>query len=169
LTAADLMSAPVRSIPEATPLREAARMLSRCSISGAPIVDAEGRCVGVLSSTDFVTFAGEEPEPGETKEATTFIAPWGELIRLDEAAEEEIRCYMTGKPITVTPTTSITEVAQKMAAAHIHRVLVVSEDNRPCGIVTSTDILDAVGRGAVTVTGEPKGKPRGGSRMPRRR
>jgi CBS domain-containing protein len=146
LRAADLMSTPVLSIPEVTPLREAARMLSRSSISGAPVIDAEGRCVGVLSSTDFVTFAGEATEPGQHREATTFIAPWGELVSIDESADEEIRRYMTAQPITVAPTTPITEVAQKMADAHIHRVLVTGEDRRPCGIVTSTDILAAVAR-----------------------
>jgi CBS domain-containing protein len=161
LRAADLMSAPVMSIPEVTSLREAARMLARCSISGAPVVDADGRCVGVLSSTDFVTFAGEEPDTGEPKEPTTFIAPWGELISIDESADEEIRRYMTKKPITAAPTTPIAEVAQKMVDAHIHRVLVVSGDNRPCGIVSSTDILAAVARDIRKVVAAGK-KPRGG-------
>jgi CBS domain-containing protein len=50
LTAADLMTAPVMTIPEKTPLREAARLLLRANISGAPVVDATGRCLGVLSS-----------------------------------------------------------------------------------------------------------------------
>jgi CBS domain-containing protein len=48
LTAADLMTAPVMTIPEETSLREAARLLHGAHISGAPVVDADGRCVGVL-------------------------------------------------------------------------------------------------------------------------
>jgi hypothetical protein len=39
-------------------------------------------------------------------------------------------------------------LAQNMVDAHIHRVLVVTDQNRPRGIVTSTDILAAVGRAA---------------------
>jgi predicted transcriptional regulator len=35
-----------------------------------------------------------------------------------------------------------------MVDAHIHRVLVVDDQNRPCGIVTSTDVLAAVARAA---------------------
>jgi CBS domain-containing protein len=35
-----------------------------------------------------------------------------------------------------------------MVDAHIHRVLVVVDQSRPWGIVTSTDILAAVGRAA---------------------
>ena len=59
LTAADLMTAPVMTIPEEMSLSEAARLLSGAHVSGAPVVDAEGRCVGVLSSSDFVTFSGD--------------------------------------------------------------------------------------------------------------
>jgi CBS domain-containing protein len=148
LTAADLMTAPVMTIPQDMSLREAARLLHRSNISGAPVMDSEGRCLGVLSSTDFVTWAeegGETREETEKGEATTFIAPWGELISLDEAADSEIRHYMTADPVTVAPTCSIGELAEKMVDAHIHRILVVDQ-GKPCGIVTSTDILAAVAR-----------------------
>jgi CBS domain-containing protein len=148
LTAGDLMTAPVMTIPQETPLREAARLLHRSGVSGAPVMDAEGRCVGVLSSTDFVTWVEKGGEPGEQREATTFIAPWGEWVNIEESADNEIRHYMTAAPVTVTPRTPVGEVAQLMVDAHIHRVLVVTENDRPRGIVTSTDILAAVARAA---------------------
>jgi CBS domain-containing protein len=147
LTAADLMSAPVRSLAQEMPLREAARLLHRAGISGAPVVDGEGRCIGVLSSSDFVTWA-ETGEAAEGGEVVSFIAPWGELISIDESADHEIRRYMTAQPVTVGPKTLIGELAQKMVDAHIHRVIVVAEQGQPCGIVTSTDILAAVTRAA---------------------
>jgi CBS domain-containing protein len=142
LTAADLMTIPVMTIPKDTPLREAARLLSRSDVSGAPVVDSDGRCLGVLSSHDFVTWAGAEGE------ATSFIAPWGEVIDVADAPDDEVCHYMTKQPVTVAPTTPVGELAQKMVDAHIHRVLVVTEQRRPPGIVTSTDILAAVGLAA---------------------
>jgi CBS domain-containing protein len=87
-------------------------------------------------------------EAGKKREATTFIAPWGELISIDDSPDGEIRRYMTVDAVTVAPTTPIGELAQKMVDAHIHRVLVVVEKDRPCGVVTSTDILAAVARAA---------------------
>jgi CBS domain-containing membrane protein len=142
LTAADLMTTPVRSIPQETSLREAAHLLTRERISGGPVVDADGRCIGVLSSTDFITRAGKDGN-GET---THFLAPWGEIISIDDSPEDEVRQYMTAQPVTVAPTAPIGELAQKMVDAHIHRVLVVVAQNQPQGIVTSTDILAAVAR-----------------------
>jgi len=144
LTAGDLMTAPVMTLPQDMSLREAARLLCRSNISGAPIVDTEGRCLGVLSSSDFVSWAGKGGESEEKVEVTTFIAPWGELINIEDSPDMEIRHYMTARPVTVAATTPIGELAQKMVDAHIHRVLVVSEQHRPCGIVTSTDVLAAV-------------------------
>ena len=142
LTAADLMISPVVTIPEGTSLRDAARMLSRSNITGAPVVDSAGRCIGVLSSSDFVTQAGAEGEE------VSFIAPWGEMISVEDSPDCEIRHYMTVQPVTVLPTAPIGELAQKMVDAHIHRVLVAGEHNRPCGIVTSIDVVAAIARAA---------------------
>jgi CBS domain-containing membrane protein len=147
LTAADLMTTPVLTIPQETSLSAAAQLLSRSSISGAPVVDAEGQCIGVLSSSDFVTWAVEGTQAGEKGEVTRFLSPWGEWISIDDAPDTEIRHYMTTKPLTAAPTTPIGALAQRMVDAHIHRLLVVDQ-NRPQGIVTSTDILTAVGREA---------------------
>ncbi len=137
LTAADLMSTPVMTIPQGTSLREAARLLCGSDVSGAPVVDPHGRCIGVLSSRDFVTWAGKEGKP------VSFIAPWGEMIDVEGDPDNEIRHYMTVEVITAAPATPIEQLAQKMVAAHIHRVVVVEQD-RPVGIVTSTDVLAAL-------------------------
>jgi len=148
LTAADLMTAPVLTIPQETSLREAARLLSRSGISGAPVVDGEGRCLGVLSSSDFVTWAKAGGEAESKGERVSFLTPWGEVIDITEYPDSEVRRYMTAQPVTVAPAAPVGELAQKMVDAHIHRVLVVVEGGRPCGIVTSTDVLAAVARAA---------------------
>jgi len=148
LTAEDLMTSPVMTIPQETSLSEAARLLSGLHMSGAPVVDEDGRCIGVLSSSDFVTWSGEA-EGGTVREGskvTRFISPWGEMINIDECADNEISHYMTHTPITAPPTATIGELAQVMVDAHIHRILVVVEQDRPLGVVTSTDILAAVAR-----------------------
>jgi CBS domain-containing protein len=157
LTAADLMTTHVMTIPQEMSLREAARLLSRSSISGAPVVDAEGRCVGVLSSSDFVTWARKGGEVAGGGESIHFIAPWGEMIDIEAFPDNAIRHYMTADLVTVPPTTPIGELAQKMVDAHIHRVLVVVQHKRPLGIVTSTDVMAAVARAAREASRESEG------------
>jgi CBS domain-containing protein len=123
----------------------------------------DGRCIGVLSSSDFVTWAGKD---GNGK-AIHFLAPWGEMIDIDDSPDNEIRHYMTAQPVTVAPTAPLGGLAQKMVDAHIHRVLVVVDESRPQGIVTSTDILAAVARAAQRAALEREGKPKKGSRARR--
>ena len=63
LTAEDLMSREVVTVPRRMSLRDAAGLLRRARISGAPVLDEPGRCVGVLSATDFLRWA-EDGCPG---------------------------------------------------------------------------------------------------------
>jgi CBS domain-containing protein len=60
LTAADLLSCEVVTIHRKTPMPAAADLLRRADVTGAPVVDDLGRCVGVLSAVDFLRWAAEE-------------------------------------------------------------------------------------------------------------
>jgi predicted transcriptional regulator len=146
-TAADLMTPHMTTIPAEMSLREAARLLFCSKISGAPVADAQGNCLGILSTSDFVHWAGTADVAQDPNVPTSFIAPWGEVINLDACDGNEVRRYMTARFVTVDPDTRIAEIAQRMVNAHIHRVL-VARDGEPCGIVTSTDVMAAVAKAA---------------------
>jgi CBS domain-containing protein len=145
LCAEDLMSRDLRVIPQDMSLQAAARILSDGQISGAPVVDGEGRCVGVLSATDFVHWArnGGKGVSTHFSEAPCVCSDW-QVVDLEVLPKDEVRWHMTPGPVAVKPSASITEVARVMLEAHIHRVVVVDWMHRPVGIVTSTDVLAAV-------------------------
>ena len=148
LTAADLMSTDVVMIPQAMSLRSAAHRLAQAGISGAPVVDDDGCCVGVISAGDFVTWAekGERAAKQWPTEACCVHSSW-QVMAPEALPVEEVRCYMTSDPVTVSPVTTIMELARMMVDAGIHRVIVVDERERPIGIVSSTDIIAAVAYG----------------------
>jgi CBS domain-containing protein len=122
LTAADLMNQEVVTIPQDMTLRAAARLLAREQISGVPVVNAQGQCVGILSASDFLALWAAE----------------------GAAADEEVHRHMTADPVLVEPSTPITTLARMMIDAHIHRVVVVDGQRKPIGVVSSTDVLAAV-------------------------
>jgi CBS domain-containing membrane protein len=146
LTAADLMSRDVVMIPRAMSLRTAAHLLSESKVSGAPVVDETGECVGVVSTTDFMHWVGHG-ERGASRPSRFdpggFHTAW-QIADLEALPAEEVANYMTADPVTVPPTTSIAELARQMIDAHIHRIIVVDAMNRPIGVVSSTDVLAAV-------------------------
>jgi len=145
LTAADLMTHDVVMIPKEMSLRSAAHLLAQHNITGAPVVDSKGRCVGVISATDYMRWADEEKPatPGPCASSPCVCSEW-QVVDLEELPTDAVDTYMTPDPVTVTPATSIVQLARQMLDAHIHRVVVVDQQARPIGVVSSTDILAAV-------------------------
>lgn len=147
LTAEDLMTRDVIAISQDTPLREAAAMLSHTHVSGSPVVDDCGHCVGILSATDFVRWASESGASDlpvkHTESWPNFCSDW-QVLDVDALPTNEVRDYMSRDLVTVEPSLPVADVARRMLDAHIHRMVVLDEERRPIGIVTSTDILAAV-------------------------
>jgi CBS-domain-containing membrane protein len=145
LTAADLMSRDVVTIPRAMSLHGAAHLLSQAQVSGAPVVDDLGRCIGVVSTTDFMQWmaTADRAERCACSDAHSFHSAW-EMVDVEELPADEVGGHMTADPVVVSPGTSIAELARSMIDAHIHRIIVVDGKRRPIGVVSSTDILAAV-------------------------
>jgi CBS-domain-containing membrane protein len=141
------MSPDVLRVPKEMSLARAAHLLTLSRVSGAPVVDTEGRCIGVLSTTDFLNYAQQERNPKQPGNGRTVCA-W-QIADIEEVPQDRVADYMTTDPVTAAPTTKITELARMMIDAHIHRIIIVDEKKRPVGVVSSTDILAAVAHAEV--------------------
>ena len=64
ITAADLMSPEVLTVREDLPVADLAAFLMRHDITGAPVVDAEGRLVGVVSVVDIADLVSRAVRTG---------------------------------------------------------------------------------------------------------
>jgi predicted transcriptional regulator len=143
------MSRPPLLIPQEMSLRTAAHLLSQEQVSGAPVVDSEGHLVGVLSATDFIHLAeeGEHLARCHPHAGAEFCAE-GQMEDDQVKPENTVSSLMTADPVTAASDLGIGAVAQMMLDAHIHRLIVVDRENRPTGVVSSTDILAAVAQAA---------------------
>jgi CBS domain-containing protein len=148
LTARELMSRDLLLIPREASLRHAAHMLAQSQVSGAPVVDDAGRCVGVISTTDFVRWMDNEPRatPMPPIEEPCHCSDWEAVspVAPESLPMDSVCSYMTPDPVTVMPEARVGELARMMLDAHIHRVIVVDTERRPIGVVTTTDVLAAV-------------------------
>jgi len=140
LTAEDLMSRDVVCLPSATSLRTAARLLVEAGVSGAPVVDEQGRCLGVLSKTDLARFVAQGEAPDHEDE---MFADW-QLADVERLPGDEVGRYLTRVAVTASLTTPIAELAALMADARVHRVLITDPRGKILGIVSSLDVLRAV-------------------------
>jgi len=147
LTARDLMKHPVVTIPQDMSFRSAARLLRKEQISGAPVVDTEGHCVGVLSTTDFLKWVQEDGQTGTVRCRTQpeVCSEW-QLIDPESLPGDDVRHHMSIDVVSCSLDETAPRLALQMLDAHIHRIFVLDLYRRPAGVVSSTDILAAVAR-----------------------
>jgi len=170
----EIMVTEVLTVTPDTPVRRLTRLLADEEISGAPVVNAEGRPVGVVSATDVVRLAADDTDirvqATRARTETTAQDPDGEDQEMDPhgfflpedspfAAERllgqipesefdaaTVADIMTPVSFTVTPDTDVSELADFLVRGRIHRAVVV-DSNKLVGIVTSGDVLRAVAGG----------------------
>lgn len=149
LKAEDLMSRELLTLPRKSSIQDALQALTQARVGGAPVVNEQGRCIGVFSVSD----CSRRVRSGNCAARTPPPIPgcvcseW-EVVEQDWDAlpADAVSQYMTPDPVMVQPATPIGDLAQMMVDAHIHRLIVAGEDRRPIGIVSSTDVLAAVAR-----------------------
>lgn len=122
MRAQDVMLSRVIVVRPELPVRELAELLDANGITGAPVVDADGNLIGIVSHSDLAyrpaLEAGEQPAGGR---------------------ERTVADIMTRQVVTVSPDASLDEVAALLASKAIDRVPVVA-DRRIVGIVSRTDL-----------------------------
>lgn len=136
----EVMTKKVITINKKATLKEAARILSKNKISGAPVVDEQGNLVGIVSEKDL--YKALYPSHAEFYESPGL---WIDLERLEErtkeAADKIIEDFMTKEVITVNQDTSVMQVGSMMLVRGVHRVIVTGQDAKILGIVTRRDIF----------------------------
>ena len=145
-TARDVMNAEILTVTEDMSVHELAAFLTDHEISGAPVEDADGRLVGVVSTTDLARTAFESGSPEE--EEHPFYRSWAEdSLDLDDLAdlhiEEEglqVKDIMTPTVFAVEVDSPVSHVARSMLDGHLHRLLVI-DGQKVVGIVSTSDLL----------------------------
>ncbi len=147
--AREIMESNVVTVTPSTPLRELARIFAEDEISGAPVVEVDGRLVGIVSKTDLLNAVADASQvPGGTDPYfEELFGPSASPMKEMESEEEReslgsVDDIMETEIITVAPTETVSRVAARMAKGRIHRVVVV-DSGKVVGIITSLDLLSA--------------------------
>jgi CBS domain-containing protein len=109
--------------PEAS-VQEVAQLLSREHISGAPVIDKEGRIIGIITQADII-----EKVDREGLRVADIMSP--EVIAVDEE-------------------TLVGEVAMLLSKRKIKRVPVM-RNGKMVGIISRADIVQAVAHGYLVI------------------
>lgn len=131
-------------------VKEAAKILAEKDIGGAPVLDNNGRLVGIVTESDLIVQDVRLRFPTYIELLDGYLYLPGSLEHFEEefkkAIGAEVADVMTMEVITVGEGTSIEDIATLMVEEDIGRVPVMSGD-RVVGIVTKGDIVRAISRG----------------------
>jgi len=119
-----IMEENVITLHTADSIEDAIKMMLTGNVSGFPIVNDDGKVIGIVSERDFVGLV-----------ANTIVG-------------KSVADFMTRDVVTVRPDTKIEDAARVMIANDFRRVPIVQEGVMT-GVVTTSDIINYLGSGEV--------------------
>lgn len=126
---ANWMTKDVITLTQDRSMMKASKLMKDNAVSCMPIVDTEGKIVGILSDRDI-----KDASPSK---ATTL--DMHELYYL--LSEISIKDIMTKKVVTIRSDETVEKAAVLMLEGHFGSLPVVDENNRVVGIITDTDVF----------------------------
>ena len=137
----DVMSTEIKSILHSDSVSTFLAELEKHEISGMPVMDADGRVLGVATMTDVGKVLRDPPLL--TEEARDFYS------EVEEGADRTLELakvadIMTEHIVMIVPGADMTELTALMANDGIHRVFVM-DGEQIVGVVTSLDLVKAFG------------------------
>ena len=125
LRVADLMTIdPIVVAVDAT-IEDAEELLRRNRITGLPVVDTDGRLVGIISQTDLLYL--------EVPAVQALIRHHARGVRVGEV--------MSTPPVTIDGSATLRRAARTMVEERVHRLVAVDGGGRPFGVIAAMDFV----------------------------
>jgi CBS domain-containing protein len=137
-TVKDVMTTRVVSVTRATSFRAMAAALHEYRVSAFPVLDDDGKVIGVVSEADMLAKAALDSEPDGMPGMIT-----GMLRRKEheKARGTTAGDLMTSPPVTVKPDDPLDRTARLMYTRKVKRLPVVDASGHLVGIVSRADLL----------------------------
>lgn len=142
----EIMSREVVTVTPLATVKEIAEIMLKNNIGGVPVVDAQGKLLGIVTEQDLIMKDVKIHFPTYIQLLDAFIYVGGmkkyeeELRKALGATAEDV---MTKNPITVSPETEIGDAATLMVEKGVSRLPVVEKGNL-VGIITKRDIVRSI-------------------------
>lgn len=138
----DVMTTTVVKISPDNSVRQAARLMVENHVSGVPVVDDEGRLLGIISEGDLIRRT-ELCGGATASQSDIGLAPEDIAAAYVKRCSWRVGDSMTADPVTIDEDASVTRVAKILQERGIKRLPVV-RNGELVGIVSRRDLLQAI-------------------------
>ena len=143
MKAEDVMTRDVISIGPDKTVLQAARLMLQHHISGLPVVDKDGKLVGVLSEGDFLRRRETRTEHKRSRWLEFLMGPGRIAAEYSHSHGSKVAEVMTTEVQTVDELTALEDIVDLMERKRIKRVPVVC-GGQLVGIVTRSNLMHAM-------------------------
>ena len=146
-TVKDVMTTPVVAVRENASFKEIVSRMRHSRVSAFPVVDREGKVIGVVSEADMLNKEADEASPG------TFAS----MLRFqdhEKAAGVTAADLMTSPPATIGPDEAVVDAARLMRDRRIKRLPVTNATGHLIGVISRADVLSVFLRQDETIRHE---------------
>ncbi len=150
-TVNEVMTTHVVAVTKGASFRDIAAMLRRHRVSAFPVVDADGKVIGVVSEADMLPKEALLAAPGVRAPAGEAESRHNDFAK---AAGVTAASIMTRAPITITQDEPVTSAARLMYSCKVKSLPVVTEHGYLVGIISRADVLSVYGRPAAEIRRE---------------
>ena len=128
----DVMTTPVITTPERTPVRDLVGIMSTHRVSAVPVVGDDDRVVGPVSQADLLPKVAATGVTGARPARRRMAA---------KAAANSARDLMSTPALSISADALLSTAAKKMQAKNVKRLLVTDSSGHLLGIVSRADLL----------------------------
>ena len=118
-------------------------------ISGAPVIDAKKRVIGIISEADIIKLTASVPFPNIDPLNPFPVFSMSSYMKkvkripddINTLFEGYVKDVMTKNPVTITPEDSISDAARIMHRSDFNRIPVVDVEGKLVGVIARGDII----------------------------
>lgn len=133
----NVMAREVVTVTEQTPFTEMVRLMAVHKISALPVLNSDGRVVGLVSEADLL----RKEEYQDEQDAPNWLERRHQRVARAKAAGRTAAEVMSAPAITIDPDATVPMAARRLARHGIKHAPVVDDQGRLVGIVSRSDLL----------------------------
>jgi CBS-domain-containing membrane protein len=143
MKARDVMTSPVITVKPTTSVKEVARLFLERRISAVPVVDNQGKVIGMVSEGDLVHRAEISTERQRPWWLVLMAGDSGLAAEYIKSHAKRVSDIMSRNVITAAPDTPLNEIAEMLEKYVIKRLPIV-RDGQLVGIVSRANLVQAI-------------------------
>ena len=139
----EIMSRDIKFLSPEMNAKEALEMLKKLQISGLPVLDSEGKLIGMFTEKEILSYI----LPSYIEKVGKFIYeenPKSVRLKAAELANLKVNQLMRNEVVTIKEDVTVCEVARMMLVQRARRIVVVDSSKKLVGMISRCDVVKAL-------------------------